>query len=296
MVEHIKPERIANSLMQHSSFKGSYLIVEGQSDFLLYGKFINKESCKIKIAFGSDSIEKVIKILDDRRFGRGLGIIDADFKRITDTDISTSIILMTDYHDIELLVFMSPAFETVLQLYCQENKRKALENNRNKNIRSIILDLATPLAYLRWTNHKYNLGLTFKPKKPDAKFLKYTNFIKTDTLAHFPPEKMIETVLNYSRNRSIKNLPSKRDLINYYKKEKDKEFSLIQICNGHDITNILSISLKKGIGNMNSKECSHKVIENAFILAYDSEHFKTTELYNNIKKWEIANKKNILHI
>jgi len=38
MREHITPERIANAIRQDKSYQGSYLIVEGKSDYWFYTK------------------------------------------------------------------------------------------------------------------------------------------------------------------------------------------------------------------------------------------------------------------
>lgn len=35
MREHITPERVANAIRQDKSYQGSYLIVEGKSDYLI---------------------------------------------------------------------------------------------------------------------------------------------------------------------------------------------------------------------------------------------------------------------
>ena len=79
---YMTPARIANSIMQDSSFNGSCLLVEGENDVKLFGKFNRKENSKIKVTFGKQKMKDVYEILRKRNFKRMVGIRDADFIHI----------------------------------------------------------------------------------------------------------------------------------------------------------------------------------------------------------------------
>ena len=64
------------------------------------------------------------------------------------------------------------------------------------------------------------------------------------------------------------------------------EFNLLDICNGHDFINILSLALRKVIGK---KNISNQELESFLIVAYRNEDFIKTNLYNNFVKWESEN-------
>ena len=96
MEENITIERIANAIMQNTSFKGHYLIVEGPKDSKLYGKYTNDEEIIIKEAFGNQKVQEILNLLNDRGFDRKIGIIDSDFRRITDDEVE---ILALQYVD-----------------------------------------------------------------------------------------------------------------------------------------------------------------------------------------------------
>ncbi|MEC4630250.1 DUF4435 domain-containing protein, partial [Bacillus safensis] len=78
------PERTANAIMQDNMFNGTYLIVEGKKDFNLYRKFVDVDnSVEIKQVGGKEKVKSVIKILGERDFSNKIGIVDADFSKLT---------------------------------------------------------------------------------------------------------------------------------------------------------------------------------------------------------------------
>src|SRR5689334_19952084 len=118
--EEITPERVANSIIQDKLHEGVFLIVEGESDFTFFNKFIKKPECEISIAFGNFKVIEAIEILDKRNFSRKLGIIDADFRVLEKEEPINENILITDFHDLEMVIIASPALEVVLGVHCSK--------------------------------------------------------------------------------------------------------------------------------------------------------------------------------
>ena len=105
IADHLTSDRIVNSILQRSKFKGSYIIVEGKNDFTLYRKFVDDQNCHIEIALGNSNVIDVINKLDQYGYKEAIGLIDTDF-RILDNDIPpNNNIFITDYHDLELMIF-----------------------------------------------------------------------------------------------------------------------------------------------------------------------------------------------
>ena len=295
MIEsYLTPNRIANSILQKNSFKGAYLIVEGNKDFSLFKKFTETEFCKIEIAFGNNNVIDVINELNSRGYSEALGIIDSDFRKLDNEIPANENILLTDEHDIEIMIFKSEAFETIITHYAQPSKLESfIKENDNQELREIFLNLAMPLGYLKWANKKNNLGLVFKPLKVDGNPLNIADFIPPTTLKFTNYEDMIQSVLNYTVNKS--ELKTTKDLaVKAAKKMINNAHSLLQICNGHDVIHIISISLRKKISNLNSNSINPEQLEKEFIFAYDSRYFEQTELYKQIKLWELKKNKAVL--
>lgn len=294
MEKYLTPNRIANSILQKTSFKGSYLVVEGNRDFSLFRKFTNDTFCKVEIAFGGKNVIDTITELKNRGYEDVIGVLDSDFRKLENDLPILPNILLTDFHDIELMIFSSEAFETVISHYSISKKIASLKiENENKDLREIFLNLALPLGYLKWANKQNNWGLVFKPSNPEGKSLSYSDFIPPDTLKFTSYEDMIQTVVNYTANKS-KPTVTKEDALKFTKKLINSTHSLLQLCNGHDITHIICLSLRRKISNLNANAVKPEQLEKELIFAYDSRHFEQTELYRQIKKWEKEKKRQVL--
>ncbi len=140
------------------------------------------------------------------------------------------------------------------------------------------------------------MGLSFKPETPDGKSLSYSDFIDIKSLSFINSESLIKSIVNYSANKLKKPKPIEVIADKYNEVKNNAPYDRLQLCNGHDITFIIQLSLKRKLGNYNANEYSQKRIELDLIFAYDSQDFLTTKLYNNIKKWETDNAKIVLKI
>jgi hypothetical protein len=218
-----------------------------------------------------------------------LGIIDADFRRLDNETLTSNNILMTDSHDLETMIIQSPAFEQVIESYYVRDKYKKFLKKRQDHLRNIILQVAKPIALLKWVNQIDNYGLLFKPQKETDKSLKYTEFIDKNHLTFKNDEELIKTVKNYTINkiRPHKLTVSIPEILNKIReKENEGQHDLWQLCNGHDLTNIIAIALLKVIGSHNARAVGYTEIERSLILAYDSSYFKATNLFIAIINWE----------
>ncbi|EDN70704.1 cytoplasmic protein [Beggiatoa sp. PS] len=287
--EHITPDRIANAIRQDKSYQGTYLIVEGKSDYWFYTKFIDQKVCQVQIAYGCLKVITVINNLEQTHYQQALGIIDADFRRLENETLLSDNILMTDVHDLETMIIQSPAFEQVIESYYVKERYEAFIAKKQDDLRNILLQLAKPIAYLKWINKIYDYGLLFKPQKETDKPLDYTKFIEKNNLTFKGYDELIKTVINYTINKihPQKLTLSQQDILDKIKlKEMEGQPDLWQLCNGHDLTNLIAIALLKAISSYNAKAVAYTEIERNLILAYDSFYFKSTNLLISIKNWE----------
>ncbi|WP_433763652.1 hypothetical protein [Flavobacterium ginsenosidimutans] len=290
MTEYITSDRIANSILQ-KDLDCNYLIVEGKTDFRLLKKFVNDDSCKIEIAFGNIKVVEVIERLKKEGFNKATGIIDSDF-RILDNEKEIEGILTTDYHDLEISLINSPSFETVMSNYCQIEKLEKLYTRNYSQLKKSYFELAKNIGYLKWLNKIENLGLTFKPANPEGNTIDYNVFISANDLNYMGDEKLVNAILNFCNGKVTVNI-KKEEILEKLTKFK-KEVDLNHLCNGHDIMNIISISLRKHISNLNSKSIPASQLEKEFSLAYESRYFMKTSLYEKIKNIEQDKKVSIL--
>lgn len=283
--------RTANAIMQDTTFDGTYLIVEGMKDYKLYRKFFNvNNQVEIKQVGGKEKVQKVIEILNEREFNKVIGIIDSDFSKILGNELEIDNIFSTDFHDIEVTMFQSPALETILNMYITKEKLETFLNG--KEIREILINLAKQIGLLKLANHIYDLGLAFKPKNLDGKNLKYKDFIDDKTLNYKGKTNLIQTVRNYSFNRGdnvaeMTLIEEKMDELLH------KEHELLQLVNGHDLSNIIFMLLKKVLGSTNKSLFDYNTVEDSLIMSYETRYWIKTELFDQLYEWAKLNDENI---
>lgn len=292
MKEEITPDRIANSILQDKTFSGTYLLVEGNNDFLVYNKFIDNQNCEIKIAHGFQNVIDAVDILKKRGFDISLGIIDNDFRVIQNAELEHDDVFVTDDHDIELMAFRSESFDTLISHYSDKTKvDKLIKEKGGPDLRTVILELARPIGFLKLANKSHGFGFIFKPLKEDGNPLKLTDIIATNTLNFNGWDVLIEKVINYSRNKTEIRV-SQEQAIQLTTELAKNTFDLYHICNGHDICYIIAISLRKKLSSMNV--IAPEQIEKDLMFGFDSRCFQKTQLYSKLKTWEAENGKVIL--
>lgn len=287
MEKDITAYRVANAIKMDTSFKGFHLIVEGYKDVKLFGKYIDKTNVRINVAFGFENAILVLKDLDAENFTNRIAVLDSDFNKITGITYDIDGLFFTDYHDIEVMILLSKALEDILYFYCSEDRVKSLEGSKNKTVREILFELGAEIGYLKLANKLYNLGLIFKPSDSNGNQVKYREFIDENTLDYKGKAKMIETLVNYSRNKTS-NLKSVELINEKFTLVSSEKYEITHLVNGHDLANILFLILKKTLKSSNNMLTDYNSIESSLVLAYDYEDFKKTNLYNHIQNHVIA--------
>jgi len=273
---------VVNSLrMKRDVKRTSFLLVEGSTDKTVFENFIDQENCEIFVVPSEKNARQnlidIITILNETPQFGAVGIIDSDFSIISDNHVTIPNLLLTDGHDLETLIIMSPALDKILREYGQESKMENFVNKRN-NITDELLNISSSLGYLRWINEK-TLGLNLKFS--DLKFSKFIN--RSEWSLNL--DSMINAVINNTRN-SRPNAVMLESEINMLKSEK---YDLTHVCCGHDLVEVLSIGLLRVLGTYDNKELSSEQIDRSLRLAYDFRFFKMSTLYASIINWESSN-------
>lgn len=292
MENHILADRIANAIMMDNSFKGYYLVVEGIKDYKLFSKFINNSNVKIKEAFGFEKVKLVLQLLSERGYSNRLGIIDSDFSEILSIKHDVDGLFITDCHDIEVMIFKTQALETVLRTYVPASKIQIYETKKGKSIREIILELGAEVGLLKLANKVYDLGMIFKPQVPEGNQIRYRDFINEVWLDFNGRKALIESLLNYSRSKS-KSLKSEEEITKRLDEIASSKYKIDHLVNGHDLSNILFLLIKKTLASTSKMLNDFNAIEDSLILAYEYDDFKTTRLYSGVREFETNRKTQI---
>lgn len=95
----------------------NYLFVEGVSDECFWKKYINRDVINIQQVNGWENVvDCVRKFNDESLHNCSIGIVDCDFEHIyPHKAITENNIFMTDYHDLEMMMYQSSALDSVLK-------------------------------------------------------------------------------------------------------------------------------------------------------------------------------------
>lgn len=292
MDTHITPQRVANSILLDKSFSGYYLLIEGKKDIKVYRKFINEHEGKLKPTFGKYNLREVYSRLSMAGFEKKIGIRDADFLRIEGNikydDSYSDHIFATDHHDSEVMMISTNALSTLLNTISTSEKISAFEKKHNSSVRDLAYGLAYPIGCLKLANKKFNLGLSFKPEKPDGNKIKFKKIICENKFIPLDNAAMINTVLEYSKNRG-NELANRNLILEKLQETINLQHNVTEIVNGHDLAEVLLIIIKKGLASTNKLIQDSECIEDALAMSFDISHFSKTNLFSTIKNWEKLN-------
>lgn len=299
---HITPSRIYDEIKMIKN--RPFLLVEGESDVDFFVKFIDTNKCSIKATFGNPNLIAIFDMIkkngDDVTV---LGVIDADFRRIDGNLPTYDNIFLTDTHDLETMIMQSDALELVANKFCRKKyiltqkddelkdtvaQKEAFLQARKQTLREFLTALVLPIAYFKYLSDTKSYAFKFKRNPLDKKDERpdYKKFIDKEKMV-LDKEKMIQEIKNCSENglksRAIPNLQIISEMEEIA--QKLASFDVWEVCNGHHITNILSVSFMVALSKYNPTIDS-KEIENELITNYDSMYFRNTNLYKSLKNWE----------
>ncbi|NET57212.1 MAG: DUF4435 domain-containing protein [Symploca sp. SIO2E6] len=278
MREYLSVERDANQIrLLRSTFSGTFLLVEGHSDKLVYDRLVDGAACTIVIVSGKPSsklrVIAVLEILEKSNFTGILAIVDADFDHLEPLLEGSPNLLRTDSHDLESMLINSPALDKVVAEYGSEEKISKFA----QDVRTLLVEAGLCVGYLRWVSQREKLNLTFNS-------IKFSKFVDETTL-EIDELKLITEVKNKSPSCSWKEEELKTWVMN----KKSDSHDPWQVCCGHDLVTILSLGLRKVIGSNKAAEVEPNMLERNLRLAYEAAYFRKTLLYSKIRTWETNN-------
>lgn len=278
MREFLSDDRDANKIrLLRSTFPGTFLLVEGSSDKILYQRFVDKDACQLVCVSGKPSsklrIISVLKILSESSFQGVLAIVDADFERLETSPHNNLNLLRTDSHDLETMLLDSPALDKVIAEFGSQEKIAKF----NRDVRTALLEAGMSVGYLLWVSQRDGLNLTFDG-------ITFSKFVDEQTL-QIDELKLIREVKNKSQALSLKD----EDLQQRIMSQRSNSHDRWQVCCGHHLVEILSLGLRKAIGSNKAADVEPHSLERNLRLAYEEVYFRKTGLYSDLRTWESNN-------
>jgi ribosomal protein L13E len=275
--------------MLRSTFSGTFLLVEGNSDETFYKNFVDRSTCRLRVTGGKQRAIDILQILNNEtapngsKFAGILAIVDADFDRLESSPHQSPNLLRTDTHDLETMILQSPALDKLLAIYCSDDKLKEF----GRDVRTTLLEAGMSIGYFLWLSTSENLNLTFDG-------IKFKEFIDDKTL-QINELKLINEVKNKSQPTAKSALSDPTEIQKRIAAKKKDDHDPWQVCRGHDLVEILSIGLRKALGSNKAIDVEARsderksTLENQLMLAYEVAYFLKTQLHQGIMAWESNN-------
>lgn len=273
MREYIDQNDVANAVMMvRSGFKGTVVLVEGNTDDRLFGKFLDRKNTRIVVAQSKCNVKSVLAKLKERLNDSIIGIVDADLDRALGK-MDEPPLFRTDARDNEAMMFFSRAFDDLLDEYADRDSLGRFED-RYGDVRERIAEACYPLGVLMLISERNDIGLKFKE-------LDFQSFIDRRSIS-CDVRRMVKEVISATRRYDVRE----GELLELIAKE--KRYPIQWICRGHDLTEIIAIALKNAFGSYNTASVSSAVVAGGLRLAYDFDDFSQTELYRKTKEWMMS--------
>jgi hypothetical protein len=280
MKQFLTPHDFANTVrMMRPQFRGTILVVEGDSDARVYGRFVDVASCRVLPAHGKSNVLIAMGLIEGNGLTGIVAIVDSDFSLLDGVTKEGPNIFRTDTHDLETLILNSPALETVLAEFGSPRHIQRL----GKTVRELILSVALPIGYLRWisSSRQDNLSLRFKEITFGRIVRIHGGWMSTD----------IDVMLSEVKQESGENTFDVNDLreriVELLRK---KQHDPWHVCRGHDMIHILTIGLRMVFGNRSGKKVTYEQVDGIMRIAFGFAEFSRTELFRLLRGWEEGNR------
>lgn len=264
---------LAEARMMQFDCHETYILVEGESDKTFFTTLMGSLSnIRFRPVNGWERVHTTIMQAQQEGYTNILGIIDRDYHYlINDGVVEHSQLLFTDSNDIEMMLFDSIAFDKFLDVCANRNKLKAHADPREP-----LLNAACCIGALRAISLKYNYCFHFDG-------FECKHYVDRNTLA---PDytQLIKIITQRTRSNGTPITITDEDLKDQLQ-DFCKTYSSHDLCNGHDILDILSIAMAKQFATASSNQYNPESLFNYLLLGYTFEEFQKTELYKKLIGW-----------
>ena len=254
----------------------TYVLVEGKTDQAVWARF-KADYCELMRADGKDKVIATLQLVNRKHpsWRNVAAIVDPDLWLIENADeLNIANLLVDDIPDLDLMLIISPALETVVRNTISVEKA----DEYTERLRNEALDLAMEFGYFRlfdYRHREYHLS-SFRQIVFEDVIDKRSIKLDVDTIA--------ETLVRNSPITESHLLEQIGRLHNEYSPN-------IKLCNGHDVRDIIAclIGFDDSLPEIVKIQTQSRELSRTLRMAYEFADFITTQLYKRIRSWESEN-------
>lgn len=261
MVQEVKDE------LSHPVNDGKVcVVVEGEDDIGLYGKFLNEN---LMFFYPTGNCIYILPIIDGLSTfsNRLIGIKDADFDHLRGVSYAEPNLFLTDCHDCETMMLKTAAVEDLIYEYTHQ---------RLPNIVNDVFKALEWYSYLQYYNTVKivavnNDGIRFKGLNMD----KIYNGIDVISCSA-----CLNSVREHGNNSALSYFPSEEELQTFRNQNSITDF--YNLHRGHDVMHCMAIVIRR---NAFHKKIGNSDVARALRISYQFEDFQSTILYRKLDAW-----------
>ncbi|WP_370292196.1 DUF4435 domain-containing protein [Thalassolituus sp.] len=258
-----------------SSMTSPWLVIEGDNDGVFFSTRQLQRKPTLVTAKGWENVVGVVaKVIEENIAASVFGFIDRDYREHLGISIDERNIVLTDLRDLEVSMFESDGLHRILVELGSTHKLPSLPCGSVDvaEVRNAIYAIASKLGRLRYFSLRKNKKYSFKKldfsKIIDAKTLQLNN------------EKLIAQLNSISDDAINLDFLESAFAAELPEKLLDARY----LCSGHDISELLGLSLRRMWGSNNAKEVERDKIESKFRIGYSNEAFEKTQMLQALNR------------
>ena len=266
-----------------SSDNKPWLILEGASDKKF---FLSRLPGTIRffVAQGWERVVALVNKVEDEKIRAILGVIDRDYREELGIELHSDNIVMTDYRDIEVMMFFSGAFRKIVVEKASQDKLLKFPNGEinYEKVRKSIVDIAVPIGRFRFYCQKEDINAKFSDSNSDIDFSKILDYQKAFNFkSKYSYVEHLKNKYQKENQHLKKNDWAQAQVLLLPSRLQDEKF----IVSGHDLMEIFGMSLRRKWGNKNKNEVTREKLEELLRVSYPDEEFKETFFYKKVADW-----------
>ena len=261
---------IRQALMSPAGLRVVWVVVEAEEDVAVYEKFMQPDSTVVKTSEGETgrksyaNVELIVsEIKQEVPVAHIMGIRDTDYSRYEDGYEAPANIFLTDRRDLEMMLLEADTVQQALRAWAPTYDQAFAK----------CVPICRHFGYLRIYNEVTDLTVRFHDNlRPN----KYWDFKQQAVIASWEQDSTAKFA-ELSEGKC-----AAADVKAFITTHKLEDESLYDVCRGHDLLKLLSLTL------VDVQTYSVSAFMNKMTEAYTLDDFKATKLYSSIKTWQTA--------
>ena len=283
MAKGREPSAWVNAARMDSDFNGVYLYVEGEKDESFWKKFVDTNLVHICVCHGCEVVIKTIELHQKDEVKKFLGVIDRDFRDVLGTMLDNHDIVVSDCHDIEMMMYCSDAYRNLILSIDRKNKLEEFETEHG-SILQYVISFTNKIGYVKLASKRGNDILEFRREK-DFEFVvpKYEGMM--DAEGNYLGDERLVRVINVFSSQSTKRTDiSDQKILELMRREMETPVDDKILSNGHDVSYLLPHVLRKKC-RFRKNGLDVDMVDSLLMAAYSREMFHNTILYQSMAAW-----------